>query len=142
MNKGFTLVELMIVVMIIGILAAIAIPTYQDYISRSQLSEAILLAEHYKNLTSLTYTQTNLCPTTTELSLSNNNVGKYVKNLHATQNNIGNCVLTIEFRSMHISPALASKHLNFSLGNSNSTNWICTSQDIQQKYLPSNCAGI
>ena len=52
MQKGFTLIELMIVVAIIGILAAIALPAYQDYTARAKVSEALVAASSPKSLIS------------------------------------------------------------------------------------------
>ena len=62
-QKGFTLIELMIVVAIIGILAAIAIPAYQDYTIRSQVTEGLNLAGAVKAAVAETYSQTGLWPT-------------------------------------------------------------------------------
>ena len=61
-QKGFTLIELMIVVAIIGILAAIAIPAYQDYTARSQMSEAMSLASGVRTAVSETYQTTGVFP--------------------------------------------------------------------------------
>ncbi|PLX57875.1 MAG: prepilin-type cleavage/methylation domain-containing protein, partial [Chromatiales bacterium] len=69
-QKGFTLIELMIVVAIIGILAAIAIPAYQDYTIRSQVSEGLNLAGAVKAAVAERYSQTGVWPTTlTELGI-------------------------------------------------------------------------
>jgi type IV pilus assembly protein PilA len=69
-QKGFTLIELMIVVAIIGILAAIAIPAYQDYTIRSQVSEGLNLAGAVKAAVAERYAQTGVWPVTlTELGI-------------------------------------------------------------------------
>jgi len=68
-QKGFTLIELMIVVAIIGILAAIAIPAYQDYTVRSQITEGLNLASDMKAAVAETFAQTGAWP------VNNNAVG-------------------------------------------------------------------
>ena len=79
-QKGFTLIELMIVVAIIGILAAIAIPAYQDYVVRSQVTEGLNLAGDLKAGVAEWYAQTGAWPTDeTDLGLSSAyKTGKYV----------------------------------------------------------------
>jgi type IV pilus assembly protein PilA len=91
-QKGFTLIELMIVVAIIGILAAIAIPAYQDYTIRSQVSEGLTLAGAAKAAVAESFSQTGVAPLNRQLAgmsdNGNDTQGKYVTSVDVASGTI------------------------------------------------------
>jgi type IV pilus assembly protein PilA len=149
LQQGFTLIELMIVVAIIGILAAIALPAYQDYIARAQMSEAMVLADGLKTPVTEIYSQTGTCPdnsgaATGGIAKFSDITGKYVFSVTTgpkTKATSG-CTITSVMNSSGVSAGIKDGDLTLTMGDSTSgsTTWTCTSSNVLQKYLPSACS--
>ncbi|ENV9087022.1 pilin, partial [Neisseria gonorrhoeae] len=111
LQKGFTLIELMIVIAIVGILAAVALPAYQDYTARAQVSEAILLAEGQKSAVTEYYLNHGEWPennTSAGVASSPTDIkGKYVKSVTVAKG-----VVTAEMASTGVNKEIQGKKLS------------------------------
>lgn len=139
-------IELMIVVAIIGILAAIAIPAYQDYIARSQMSEAMTLASGVKGNVAEVFAQNGTCPAngSNGIAAATDIKGKYVDSVTTggTATAAGGCTITALMSSSTVSKGIQGTSLVLTLSNADkgSNIWTCTST-AEQKYLPKACTG-
>ncbi|WP_233841093.1 pilin [Dyella sp. 2HG41-7] len=142
MQKGFTLIELMIVVAIIAILAAIAIPQYQNYITKAQFSETQTIADGLKTPIVEYYNQTGQCPNNGQggISLDTSYFGKYVATA-TTSGGGGPCVITMTFKpSGSVSSPLVGQSVTFTGTNNGGTfSWVCADAALDQKYKPAAC---
>lgn len=147
LQKGFTLIELMIVVAIIGILAAVAIPAYQDYIARAQVSEGLTLLGGARTPMAEWFSDRGECPTQAEFNqLVPTQSGRYVETItmvDADCNDDGNTIsalITATFRGSGVAPAIQGRTLQYRTGNSGST-WTCSSEDatVEMRHRPAAC---
>ncbi|CWN03867.1 pilin [Neisseria meningitidis] len=159
LQKGFTLIELMIVIAIVGILAAVALPAYQDYTARAQVSEAILLAEGQKSAVTEYYLNHGKWPggnSDAGVASSSTIKGKYVKSVE-----VKNGVVTAEMKSSGVNKEIQGKKLSlWAKRQDGSVKWFCgqpvtrtgtatddvkaatangTDDKINTKHLPSTC---
>lgn len=150
-QKGFTLIELMIVIAIIGILAVIALPAYQDYTARAQVSEAFSLAEGQKAAVIEYFADKGAYPSSNELAgvaASSKITGKYVKSVTIGGTGVGDGVITATMKSSNVNSALTSKTLTLTpststaatsaAANPGSFTWTCGGT-IDTKYRPAAC---
>ncbi|HEZ6369153.1 TPA: pilin [Neisseria meningitidis] len=157
LQKGFTLIELMIVIAIVGILAAVALPAYQDYTARAQVSEAILLAEGQKSAVTEYYLNHGEWPANNSsagVATSASDIkGKYVQSVE-----VANGVITAEMKSSGVNKEIQGKKLSlWAKRQAGSVKWFCgqpvtrdaaddddvaangTAKKIDTKHLPSTC---
>ncbi len=160
-QKGFTLIELMIVIAIIGILAAIAIPAYQNYTIRSQVTEGISMAAGWKTAISEYYAQNGSFPSgfttiaagaATKVSVTGASVGKYVGGIAVNANG----VIVVTYGGSQVSAKLSTLTLSFVPGTDANADviWVCgtattpsnvtlgggaVATSIPASYLPTSC---
>ena len=136
MQQGFTLIELMIVIAILGILMAIAIPAYQDYTVRAKVSEGLNVAGAAKLAVAETY-QTNGGWPTNNASAGLPSAASIKGNNVTSVNVEANGVIDITYSG----PELSGKILRLTpTDNEGSISWTCaTGTTVDSKYRPSNC---
>ena len=138
-QKGFTLIELMIVVAIIGILAAIAIPAYQDYIARSKVTELATAADACKASVSEYAQSQNALPGDIATAGCSSNQTDYVQSLAVGANG----VITVTAGGTKAASLPAGVNGNTltltpTLNAGGTVTWACAGS-ITAKYLPANC---
>ncbi len=144
MQKGFTLIELMIVVAIIGILAAVALPAYQDYTVRARVSEVILAADPAKLAVTESFQTKSVMPLEASMAAGTDFTSAsstYVNDVAYTKTSDAVGVVTVTTTSAG-DTNIQSKTLKLTgtgVGTTGAVTWVCAAGTIAAKYLPASC---
>jgi len=136
-QQGFTLIELMIVVAIIGTLAALAIPAYQDYTIRAQVTEGLSLASAAQVAVEDYYVQTGEWPKKNKdaaLPDQHDIIGKYTEHVSVKEN-----VIEVKFEFDAHWAIHKQKIVLTATDNHGSISWRCAGDGIEKKHLPAAC---
>jgi type IV pilus assembly protein PilA len=140
LQKGFTLIELMIVIAIIGILAAIAIPAYQNYTIRAQVTEGLSLADSFKTAVAEYYQSNGTWPTgwaavpaAGQIPMQGAATGKYVSGITVTNGNV-----TIAYNQANTNAKIKPDVLviNAATDANGDVVWICGSSATPAGVVP------
>lgn len=146
---GFTLIELMIVIAIVGILAAIALPAYQDYTIRAEVSEALAYAAEAKTSIAEFYATRGQMPTAAQAGIETNPNTAVIASIKYADNS---GLIGIGLQAGVTPNGVLNEGFTLSavtVATSRSVRWVCgtdtqaggLASDIDVKYLPSSCRG-
>ena len=138
-TRGFTLIELMIVVAIIAILATLALPVYQDYMVRSQVAEALALTQGAKTAVAEQFSNQGAFPagnTEVGLEMPGSITGRYVQSVTLGNSNGEIAVLFGGNANAVINGQQVLLQATYTEGG---LDWRCSSPGIDPRYLPTSC---
>ncbi len=138
LQKGFTLIELMIVVAIIGILAAVALPAYQDYTVRAKVSEVILAASSAKTaISEAAQVGGGVMPASMTIDTQ---ASKYVASVaYAVGPTASTGVITVTTTASDNNINGVTVTMTGTVAGTGQVSWVCAPGTMNPKYLPSSC---